>query len=59
MFSGKTDLHLRHVRKGRERPLIDLLIASHALHHGIPLATLDRDYDGIEGLDVLRVRDEA
>lgn len=46
-------------RAGKERPIIDLLIASHALHHGAPLATLDRDYRGIEDLDVLKVREEA
>lgn len=53
------DLHQQMVRRGKERPRFDLLIAAHALHHDAPLATLDRDYHGIEGLDVLRVREEA
>ena len=49
-------LHREMERLGRRRPAIDLLIAAHALHHGSPLATLDRDYDGIPGLDVVKVR---
>lgn len=53
------DLDLQQRRSGRQRPALDLLIAAHALYHDAPLATLDRDYDGIEGLDVLRVREEA
>lgn len=46
---------LAHAQReaGRERPLYDLLIASHALHHQLPLATLDRDYEGIDGLTTI------
>lgn len=53
------DLHQRMAKAGSERPPLDLLIASHALYHGPPLATLDRDDRGIEGLDMLSVRREA
>jgi predicted nucleic acid-binding protein len=49
------ELHLDHRRRGVERPAFDLLIASHALHHDAPLATLDRDYSSIAGLDVISV----
>lgn len=47
------ELHRAARDAGRERPAYDPLIAAHALHHGCPLATLDRDYDEIEGLHVL------
>lgn len=47
-------LHVHHRAAGMERPAYDLLIASHALYHHAPLATLDRDYDGIDGLDIVR-----
>jgi predicted nucleic acid-binding protein len=47
------DLHREHRREGRERPAWDLLIASHALFHGCPLATLDRGFAPIPGLDVV------
>lgn len=53
------EMHVRQRALGKERPVIDLLIASHAIHHGAPLATLDRGYDWVEGLDVIRVREEA
>lgn len=49
------DLHVRQVRKGNEMTPADAIIAAHALHHDVPLATLDRDYDGVEGLRVLKV----
>jgi len=39
----------------RAPPSYDLLIASHALLRGIPLATRDRDYSGIPGLEVVTV----
>lgn len=48
------DLHVEHRNAGVERPAFDLLIASHALFHGAPLATLDRDYDTVRGLRVIR-----
>lgn len=50
------ELHHDHRRQGIQRPQWDLLIASHALHHGVPLATLDRDYDTVGGLEVLQLR---
>lgn len=49
------DLHRRAREAGREPPAFDLLIASHALFHGVPLATLDRDFEDIDGVDVVRV----
>lgn len=48
------ELHVEHRERGEERPAYDLLIASHALHHGCPLATLDRDYDTVRALRVIR-----
>lgn len=47
-------LQLEHRRAGTERPVFDLLIASHALYHGGKVATLDRDYSSVKGLAVLR-----
>ena len=49
------EMHVAHRARGEERPAFDLIIASHALHHNCPIATRDRDYDGIEGLDVIHV----
>lgn len=49
-------LHRELDKVGKRRPAIDLLISAHALHHGCALATLDRDYDGIPGLQVVRVK---
>lgn len=48
------ELHVHHKEAGIERPTFDLLIASHALYHGAPLATLDRDYDSVRGLKVIK-----
>jgi hypothetical protein len=53
------ELQQAHRRAGRTRPTVDVLIASHALHHRCALATLDRDYEGVQGLDVLRLREEG
>jgi predicted nucleic acid-binding protein len=50
------ELHRQHREAGIERPTFDLLIASHALFHDAPLATLDRDYDTVKGLRVVRAR---
>lgn len=47
-------LQIEQRKAGRERPVFDLLIASHALYHGAGIATLDRDYDAIQGVNVLR-----
>lgn len=49
------ELHVQHREAGIERPTFDLLIASHAIFHGVPLATMDRDYDSVRGLNVVRV----
>lgn len=49
-------LQIDQRKAGAERPVFDLLIASHALYHGGKVATLDRDYDGIHGIEVLRPR---
>lgn len=49
------ELHLAHRRQGKERPEWDLLIAAHALHHGVPLATADKDFDAMDGLELVRV----
>lgn len=48
------ELHVQHRAAGVERPAYDLLIASHALFHGAPLATLDREYETVRGLKVLQ-----
>ena len=55
MAQVAAELHLAHRREGRDRPVIDLFIASHAIYHRAPLATLDRDFDGIASLDVIRI----
>ena len=40
-------------RQGKPRPVLDLMIAATALHHGLAVATLNaRDFDGIPGLAV-------
>lgn len=49
------ELHVQLRASGRMPPVFDLLIASHALFHGLPLATHDRDYAGIPGVEVVRV----
>jgi predicted nucleic acid-binding protein len=54
MARAAGELHRRHRADGIERPTFDLLIASHALFHAAPLATLDRDYESIRGLTVIR-----
>ena len=46
------ELHIQQQSLGRSRPVIDLLIAAHALQHRCPVATLDRDYQGVPGLMV-------
>ncbi len=40
---------------GRRMPLNDSWIAATALALGIPVVTQDADYDGVPGLDVIRV----
>lgn len=48
------EMHRDHRERGVERPTFDLLIASHALHHDCPLATVDRDYGSIDGLEIVQ-----
>lgn len=50
------ELHRRLESEGQRAPTYDLLIASHALLRGIPVATRDRDYHRIPGLTVLPCR---
>ncbi len=49
-------LHREMMEQGQRKSSFDLLIASQALQDNCPLATLDRDYDGIPGLKVVKVR---
>lgn len=58
MASIAGDLYRDHRRAGTERPQWDLLIASHALFHEVPVATVDGDYSGVHGLDVVKVSTE-
>jgi predicted nucleic acid-binding protein len=41
--------------RGRKMGVNDSWIAATAIAHGLPLATQDRDYDGVPGLDVVRL----
>lgn len=41
--------------KGQRLDANDSWIAATAIAHGLPLATQDRDYDGVPGLDVVRL----
>ena len=49
------ELHVRLAAGSRMPPTYDLLIASHALLRGFAVATRDRDYSAIPGLQVVRV----
>ena len=49
------ELHVRLTGSGKAPPAYDLFIASHALLRGLPLATRDRDYSTIPGLQVVTV----
>lgn len=49
------DLVQAHRREGNDRPVWDLLIAAHALFHEAPLATCDRGFKRVRGLDVIHV----
>ena len=40
---------------GRRMPVNDSWIAATALAHGVAVATQDGDYDGVPGLDVVRL----
>jgi hypothetical protein len=40
---------------GRRLPVNDSWIAATALTHGLPVLTQDADYDGIPGLEVVKV----
>jgi len=49
------ELHVRLSAGGKTPPAYDLLIASHAILRGLPIATRDRDYSAISGLEVITV----
>ncbi len=49
------ELRTRLAVSGRAPPSFDLLIASHALLRGLPLATRDRDYSMVSGLQIVGV----
>lgn len=49
------ELHVRLSVSGRMPPSYDLLIVSHALLRGLPVATRDRDYTIVPGLQVVTV----
>jgi len=49
------ELHERLAAGGRMPPVYDLLIASHALLRGLAIATRDRDYSAIPGLQIIHV----
>lgn len=53
-LAGELDRTMRD--RGEAKPTYDLLIASHALFHDAPLATVDRDYEGVDGLQVVGPR---
>ncbi|MCC5580555.1 type II toxin-antitoxin system VapC family toxin [Microtetraspora sp. AC03309] len=40
---------------GRKAPVNDSWIAATALAHGVPVVTRDADYDGMPGLEVIRI----
>ncbi len=40
---------------GRKAPVNDTWIAATALANGIPIVTQDNDYDGMPGLDVMKL----
>jgi predicted nucleic acid-binding protein len=40
---------------GRRAPVNDSWIAATAIARGLPVATQDDDYDGMPGLDVIRL----
>jgi predicted nucleic acid-binding protein len=41
--------------EGRKAPINDSWIAATAIAHGLPVATQDNDYEGMPGLDVIRL----
>ncbi len=49
------ELHVRLAVMGKTPPAYDLLIASHALLRGLSIATRDRDYSAVPGLQVVAV----
>jgi predicted nucleic acid-binding protein len=52
-LAGELHLHLSEV--GKPPPAMDLVIAAYALHLGVPLATRDRDYSAVPGLEVINL----
>lgn len=53
--SAWASLRIRLNDRGRGMPVNDSWIAATALALGVPVVTQDDDYDGIAGLDVIRV----
>ena len=49
------ELYVRLSAAGTTPPAYDLLIASHAILRGLPIASRDRDYSAISGLEVVTV----
>jgi hypothetical protein len=41
--------------RGRRVPVLDALVAATAMVAGVPVVTQDRDYDGLPGVEVIRV----
>lgn len=40
---------------GRKSPVVDVLIAATALHHGLPLCTQDRDFSRYPHIEILQI----
>jgi predicted nucleic acid-binding protein len=40
---------------GRRAPINDSWIAATAIAHGVPIVTQDSDYDGMPGVEVIRI----
>jgi predicted nucleic acid-binding protein len=49
------ELRIRLREIGRSMPLNDSWIAATAIAHGLPVVTQDADYDGLPGLEVIRL----
>lgn len=49
------DLHRALTAAGQPRNDFDTLIAAHAMWRGVPLLTLDGDFEGIDGLQVRNI----
>ncbi len=58
MAATAAETHVDMQKAGNKPPAFDVLIASWALYHDAPLATLDRDYQAIPGLRLVHVPTE-